>query len=87
MAEHPARQLLARVALDQFVFAPTFIAVFFTGTGLLKGQSLDDVKQTLCAQYKTAVLSNYTVWPWVWLVRRIADLLLLLISHNTHILR
>lgn len=29
--------LLARVALDQLLFAPVFIGVFFTGTGLLEG--------------------------------------------------
>jgi protein Mpv17 len=51
---------LARVALDQGVFAPVFIGVFLSSMATLEGNS---VKEKLDKNYTTALTSNYMLWP------------------------
>lgn len=51
---------LARVALDQGVFAPVFIGVFLSSMATMEGGS---VKEKLDKNYKTALTSNYMLWP------------------------
>lgn len=38
-----------QVALDQFVFTPVVLTVFFTATTLMEGKSTEDVKEKLHA--------------------------------------
>lgn len=64
----PNRTLLARVALDQGLFAPINIAYFFTAQGLLEGKSFDDVGGKLHEAYGTTLLANWKVWPAVQLL-------------------
>ncbi|KAG6368490.1 hypothetical protein INS49_002699 [Diaporthe citri] len=56
----PNGTILARVALDQGVFAPVFIGVFLSSMATLEGNS---VKEKLDKNYKTALTSNYMLWP------------------------
>lgn len=51
---------LARVALDQGVFAPVFIGVFLSSMATMEGNS---VQEKLDKNYKTALTSNYMLWP------------------------
>ncbi|KAF9181434.1 Protein required for ethanol metabolism [Haplosporangium sp. Z 767] len=69
----PVRSLLGRVAVDQLLFAPCFIASFFVGQGLLAGESRDTIQARLKKGYPEALKGNYVVWPAVqcfnfWLV-------------------
>ncbi|KAG8159977.1 hypothetical protein KVR01_010614 [Diaporthe batatas] len=56
----PNGTILARVALDQGVFAPVFIGVFLSSMATMEGNS---VKEKLDKNYKTALTSNYMLWP------------------------
>ncbi|KKY39229.1 putative mpv17 pmp22 family protein [Diaporthe ampelina] len=58
----PNGTILARVALDQGVFAPVFIGVFLSSMATLEG---NPVKEKLDKNYKTALTSNYMLWPFV----------------------
>ncbi|KAI8067018.1 uncharacterized protein B0P05DRAFT_207593 [Gilbertella persicaria] len=64
----PAQGLFVKVALDQFCFAPFFIAAFFTGQGLFEGKSIRDIKDKLASGYTTALVGNYKIWPAVQIV-------------------
>lgn len=57
--------ILARVALDQGVFAPVFISVFLSSMAVLEGTS---PKAKLEASYVPALTANYMIWPFVQLV-------------------
>ncbi|KAJ3310157.1 glucokinase [Boothiomyces sp. JEL0838] len=54
--------------VDQGLYAPTFIGVFFVYNGLMEGNSIEQVKQKLAIGYKPALLGNYTIWPAVQLI-------------------
>jgi hypothetical protein len=45
--QNPNLKVLARVGLDQFVFAPPNIAVFFTAQSLMEGESFREIKAKL----------------------------------------
>ncbi|KAJ3071494.1 Protein required for ethanol metabolism [Podochytrium sp. JEL0797] len=60
--------VVARVALDQTLFAPTFIGVFITSTTLMSGQTVGDVKTRLNEGYKEALINNWKIWPAVQLM-------------------
>ena len=51
-----------RVLLDQIVFAPPFIAAFFSTAALLEGRP-DDIPRRLRDGWGSAVLANYQLWP------------------------
>ncbi|TQN74430.1 Protein sym-1 [Colletotrichum shisoi] len=58
-------EILARVAVDQGVFAPVMISVFLSSMATLEGSS---VQEKLEKNYKTALTSNYMLWPFVQIV-------------------
>ncbi|WQF87511.1 hypothetical protein CDEST_12525 [Colletotrichum destructivum] len=58
-------EILARVAVDQGVFAPVMISVFLSSMATLEGSS---VQEKLDKNYKTALTSNYMLWPFVQMV-------------------
>jgi len=45
--KNPNLKVLARVGLDQFVFAPPNIAVFFTAQSLMEGETMEQIKNKL----------------------------------------
>ncbi|KAI8391348.1 integral membrane protein mpv17 pmp22 family [Radiomyces spectabilis] len=59
----PFRALATKVAIDQCLFAPLFIGVFFCAQGLFEGKSVDEIRSKLQTNYGTAVISNYKLWP------------------------
>lgn len=59
----PLQTLLARVALDQGVFAPVFLGVFFTYNGYMEGSTFDEIKVRLRTGYPSALAGNYMLWP------------------------
>ena len=61
----PNATILARVACDQGIFAPTFIGVFLSSMAVLEGTS---PQEKLERNYTTALTSNYMIWPFVQMV-------------------
>ena len=55
-------EIIARVAVDQCLFAPTNLFVFLSTMALMEGS---DPKKKLDKTYKTALMKNWTVWPFV----------------------
>lgn len=59
----PAIAVLKKVAADQLLFAPPFIASFFVVNGLLMGVSFAHIKERLSKHYVSTVITNYKIWP------------------------
>ena len=57
------KAVLAKVALDQALFAPTFLCVFVTAVSTLQGLGLDDIRKNLSKNYTDIVLTNWKIWP------------------------
>ncbi|KAF6818147.1 integral membrane mpv17 pmp22 [Colletotrichum plurivorum] len=58
-------EMLARVGVDQGVFAPVMIGVFLSSMAVLEGGS---PQEKLEKNYTTALTSNYMIWPFVQMV-------------------
>lgn len=54
---------LSKMALDQALFAPSFLVVFVTAASTLQGLSLQDIKKNLDDNYVDIVLTNWKIWP------------------------
>ncbi|KAF4533027.1 hypothetical protein B566_EDAN000719 [Ephemera danica] len=63
-ARHP-KVAFKKVATDQLVFAPTFLASILTLVPLTNGHSWQKAKAKLGADYWTVLKANYQLWPWV----------------------
>ncbi|KAK3907011.1 hypothetical protein C8A05DRAFT_40197 [Staphylotrichum tortipilum] len=61
----PNATILARVACDQGIFAPTFIGVFLSSMAVLEGGS---PKEKLEKSYTDTLLTNWMIWPFVQMV-------------------
>ncbi|KAH6681021.1 Mpv17/PMP22 family protein [Plectosphaerella plurivora] len=57
---NPTVQTVARVACDQGIFAPVMIGVFLSSMAVLEGS---DPQEKLDKNYRTALTSNYYIWP------------------------
>ncbi|XP_019867108.1 protein Mpv17-like [Aethina tumida] len=60
--------LFKKVALDQFVFAPSFIAVFLGVLNAAEGRNLSETRKEITNKYPDILTANYKLWPWVQLV-------------------
>lgn len=58
--------IAARVAVDQGLFAPTFIGIFLSSMAVLEGGS---PKEKLQKNYFNALTANYMLWPFVQMVK------------------
>ncbi|CAL1532220.1 unnamed protein product [Lymnaea stagnalis] len=54
---------LKMMATDQIIMSPIFIATFITGMGLLRLESLEEIKAKFKRDFVTILLNNYKVWP------------------------
>lgn len=61
----PTATTLARVTVDQSLFAPTFIGVFLTSMATMEGTS---PREKLSQAYFPALKANYLLWPAVQLI-------------------
>lgn len=61
----PNVTILARVAVDQGVFAPVMVGVFLSSMAALEGGS---PTEKLDKNYVNALKANYMLWPFVQLV-------------------
>lgn len=54
---------LKRVAMDQLVFAPTFIPTFFVGLQFLDGDfDVEKIRSKVEAVYVNTLLANWVLW-------------------------
>lgn len=58
-------EIVARVACDQGLFAPTMIGVFLSSMAVLEGSAPQD---KLAQSYWPALSTNYLVWPFVQMI-------------------
>lgn len=58
----PNLEIVARVGLDQTVFASINLFCFLSSMAIMEGS---DPKEKLDSTYKTALTKNWMVWPWV----------------------
>ncbi|EGS19237.1 uncharacterized protein CTHT_0058620 [Thermochaetoides thermophila DSM 1495] len=58
----PNSTILARVACDQGLFAPTFICIFLSSMAMLEGAS---PVERLRTSYWQALATNWMIWPFV----------------------
>ena len=56
---------LKKVALDQFLMAPAFLATLVGIIGFSQGHNVEEVKNKLSNEYKDILVTNYYIWPWV----------------------
>ncbi|KAK4306710.1 hypothetical protein Pmani_021491 [Petrolisthes manimaculis] len=54
---------LKKVACDQGIFAPSFLAVFMTVLGVTQGNSVTQIQEDVKKNYKDVLLVNWSVWP------------------------
>ena len=59
------KNLVTRVALDQLIFAPNSIILFFFVTGTLEGNSFKQTYDKLEKEYWNVLKANWTLWPTV----------------------
>lgn len=57
-----------KVCVDQFVFAPFFLAALLSVIGYSQHQDVEKVKDKIQNDYVDILTSNYAVWPWVQLI-------------------
>jgi len=52
----------SRLAIDQLVFAPTFIPIFMSSVLLLEGKTRAEIENKVKSEYVGALKANYAVW-------------------------
>ena len=57
------KAVVTKVALDQALFAPSFLCVFVTAVSTLQGLGIQDIKANLSQNYVDIVLTNWKIWP------------------------
>ncbi|KAF7723165.1 Protein required for ethanol metabolism [Apophysomyces ossiformis] len=66
--KHPVGAVGARLAIDQVVFAPTILAMYFTGISWLEGRSMNELYEKFDQSYATTLKNSYQFWPMLNLV-------------------
>ncbi|CAB4431147.1 hypothetical protein RhiirA5_393635 [Rhizophagus irregularis] len=57
------QMIFKRVLLDQFLFAPFGLCLFFGGISVLEGRNFEGIKEKFDETYISALKMNYTIWP------------------------
>ena len=55
--------MVTKVAMDQALFAPSFLCVFVTAVSTLQGLGIREIKENLSQNYVDIVLTNWKIWP------------------------
>jgi len=61
----PSHKALTMMVVDQTVFAPMFLPVYFTSLNLLKGTPTDQIFSELKLFWWPTLVANWKVWPMV----------------------
>lgn len=54
---------LKMTATDQALMAPTFVGLFISIMGALRGETFDSIKGKLQRDYTIVLVNNYKIWP------------------------
>ncbi|ODV87839.1 hypothetical protein CANARDRAFT_215735, partial [[Candida] arabinofermentans NRRL YB-2248] len=54
---------IARVAVDQLIWAPIGVPLYFTAMTLMEGEGLNSIKKKLNDKYYETLITNWKVWP------------------------
>jgi len=54
---------LAKMVLDQGLYAPCYIIMFISTVGVLQGLGKEDIKDKLKEEYVNIMKANYAIWP------------------------
>ena len=57
------RSVASKVALDQTIFAPLFLASVFTFTSVTEGLGLEGAKKRIDQNLLSALVANWMIWP------------------------
>lgn len=57
-----------KVFVDQFVFAPVFLAALLSVIGYTQHRDVEKVREKIQNEYVDILTTNYAVWPWVQLI-------------------
>lgn len=60
--------VLKKVACDQLIFAPSFLALFIVTLGAIQREDFDVIVYKFKRDYPDILLANYKLWPAVQLV-------------------
>jgi len=60
-----AKQVFSKVAIDQIIWCPIFMSVFFTYLGLMAGDGFGTIGNKLKTDLLTACQGSWKVWPFV----------------------
>ena len=60
-----AKAVFTKVAIDQILWCPIFMTVFFTYLGLVNGDSLATIGNKIKSDLLTACQGSWKVWPLV----------------------
>ncbi|XP_071626582.1 mitochondrial inner membrane protein Mpv17 isoform X1 [Temnothorax longispinosus] len=60
--------VIKKLACDQLLFAPTFIAVLLVAIGICQKKDIEGIKIKLANEYSDILTNNYKLWPMVQLV-------------------
>ena len=59
---------LKKMLLDQIVWAPSFLAMFFCLVSAMNGKDREQIKDKFKNDYATALKVNYMIWPAVQII-------------------
>jgi protein Mpv17 len=66
---NPTNSAIARVCLDQLLFAPTFLAIFYFYNGIAdtEGDNIDwaEIRERMDISYLDTLKTNWMIWPFV----------------------
>jgi len=60
-----AKEVFTKVAIDQTIWCPIFMSVFFTYLGLMAGDSFSTIGNKIKSDLLTACQGSWKVWPFV----------------------
>merc|ERR1712137_257866 len=58
-----SRGAVLKVVIDQGIFAPLALAGFFVATGVMGGQTAEEMKESFADKYVDVLAVNYLIWP------------------------
>eukprot|EP00347_Sterkiella_histriomuscorum_P017585 403348773 len=61
--EISATGAIKKLALDQLVFAPLVILLFYPAINIVEGRSLSNAVEDLKNKYVATMIANYKIWP------------------------
>lgn len=68
VSQNKKADTLKKLALDQMIFAPSFIAILIGSIGSLQGSTPKEIKTKLVREYPDLLIANYKLWPAVQLL-------------------